>query len=168
MADPTLPSTFKQGMNNYDCATFGMFSEKTGSMYTILLGGMSFGFFEETSTGFQFNTDPEIPFISQTTTIQIDEDGNYSQYFMPDGGYPLIRSKKVNPGNPLLFGAEAEVILLHRVPKYSNDVLRLDAIKKRTLIGFVVGGIQNTLPNTNTQADSSPSRYLFKVYVEPL
>ena len=168
MADPDLPSTFKQGMNNYDCATFGMFSEKTGDMYTILLGGISFGFFEETEKGLTFNTDEEIPFISQTTTVRIDKHGNYTQHFMKNGGFPLMLSKTVNAGNPLLFGAECEAILLNNVPKYSNDVVKLDSIKKPTLIGYVVGGIKSTVPNTSKQADSSPSQYLFKVIVEPV
>lgn len=168
MADPALPSTFKQGMNNYDCATFGMFSEKNGSMYIILLGGMSFGFFEKTKEGFQFKTDDKIPFISQTTTIRIDDSGKYTQHLMRNGGFPTIRSKKVNPDNCLLFGSEAEVFLSHKVSKYDNDVLQLDKIKKPTVIGYVLGGIASTLPNTDTQADSFPSRYLFKVVVEPV
>lgn len=168
MADPSLPSTFKQGMNNYDCATFGMFSEKNRSMYVILLGGMSFGFFEKTEDGTQFKTDSEIPFISQTTTIQIDASGNYSQHLMARGGFPNIPSKKVNPGNSLLFGSEAEVFLHREVPMYDNEVLQLDKITKPTVIGYVLGGIASTLPNTDTQADSFPSRYLFKVIVEPV
>ncbi len=167
MADPTLPSTFKQGMNNYDCATFGMFSEKTGSMYIVLLGGMSFGFFEKTKEGLQFQTNDDIPFISQTTTIRIDASGNYTQHLMRHGGFPDIRSKKVNPGNRLLFGSEAEVFLRRKVPMYDNDVLQLDKINKPTVIGYVLGGIASTLPDTNTQADSFPSRRLFKVIVEP-
>lgn len=164
MANPTLPSTFKQGMNNYDCATFGMFSQKDNSMYIVLLGGMSFGFFE----GFQFHTDVMIPFISQTTTVKIDAAGNYTQYFMRSGEFPNIRSKMVNAGNRLLFGSECEVFLTPLVPKYENDVLQLDKIKKSTIIGYVIGGIASTLPNTNTQADSFPSRYIFEVIVEPV
>jgi hypothetical protein len=168
MADPNSPLTFRQGMNNYDCATFGLFSEKANNMYTILLGGISFGFYIPTPLGLQFNTDTEIPFTNQTTTIQIDKQGNYIQYLMESGGFPVILSKTVNPGNPFLFGAEAEVILLNSVPRYSNDIIKLDSIKKKTVIGYVVGGIKSTLPNTNTQADSSPSEYLFKVIVEPV
>lgn len=167
MANPKLESTFKQGMNNYDCATFGMFSEKNKSMYIILLGGMSFGLFEETNEGLRFMTDPEIPFINQTTTIRIDASGNYTQHLMRYGGFPCIRSKKINRGNTLLFGSEAEVILNHKTPMYENEVLKLDEIKKPTTIGYVLGGIASTLPNTETQADSFPSRYLFKVIVEP-
>lgn len=168
MADPNLPSTFKQGMNSYDCATFGMFSEKTNNMYVILLGGMSFGFFEKTKNGFKFATDEKIPFISQTTAIRIDKDGHYKQFFLLSGSFPRILSKTINAGNPLLFGSEAEVILLKNVPKYSNDVLKLDSIHEPTLIGFVVGGIKSTLPNTTSQADSAPSKFLFRVIVEPV
>lgn len=165
MADPSLPSTFKQGMNGYDCATFGMFSKKTGDMYTILLGGMSLEFFDETTGTFEINN--EIPFISQTTTIRINKHGKYTQHFMKDGGFPNIISQTVNPGNQLLFGSECEVFLLDNIPKYSNGVLKLDKIKKRTRIGYIVGGIQSTLPDTNTQADSSPSKYIFEIIVEP-
>jgi len=167
MADPSLPSTFKQGMNSYDCATFGMFSEKNGSMYIVLLGGISFGFFEKTGETLQFKTDAMIPFISQTTTIRIDASGKYTQHLMRNGGFPNILSKKVHPGNRLLFGSEAEVILRNKVPKYDNEVLKLDKIKKPTVIGYVLGGIASTLPNTNTQADSFPSPYLFEVIVGP-
>lgn len=167
MADPSLPSTFKQAMNHYDCATFGMFSEKTGDMYTILLGGISYGFIEKTACCYEFRTDDEIPFINQTTTIRTDRHGEHTQYFMENGGYPVTLSKTVNPGNPLLFGAEAEAILLDNVPKYKNEVIKLDRIDKPTLVGYVVGGIKSTVPNTSSQADSGPSRCLFKVIIEP-
>ncbi len=167
MADPLLPSTFKQGMNNYDCATFGMFSEKTGEMFVLLLGGISYGFFKEIDGHFSFETDSDFPFINQTTAIKIDRHGNYTQHFIKDGSFPFIPSKVVNAGNQLLFGTEAEVILFKSVPKYQNYVIKLDEIKKPTFIGYVVGGIQSTLRNTKTRADSSPSPYLFKVILEP-
>lgn len=177
MADPNLPSTFKQGMNNYDCPTLGLFSEKSGAMFNVIFGGISFGFFEKNLLsgnsesgikGYTFKTDDEIPFINQTTTIKINKHGHYSQHFMKKGSFPTILSKKSNPGNPLLFGAEAELFLFDRLPKYSNGVVKLDQIKKRTLIGYIVGGIQSTLPNTNTASDSAASPYIFKVFVEPV
>lgn len=169
MADPNLPSTFKQGMNNYDCATFGMYSKTTGDMYTILLGGMTLGFFEQTKCGcLAFKTDDRIPFTSQTTTIRLDADDNFTQYFMKSGGFPFIASTTVNPGNQLLFGSECEVFLLDCVPKYSNEVIQLDKIKSPKVIGYVVGGIASTLPNTDTQADSFPSQYIFEIVIEPV
>ncbi len=168
MADPNLHSTFKQGMNNYDSATFGMYSEETDEMYTILFGGISFGFFEESCKGLKFMTDDEIPFINQTSTIRIDKNGKYTQHFMRHGGFPLILSEHVNKGNPLLFGAECELFFLDYIDRYPNDVVKLDLIKEPTVIGYIVGGIQSTLPNTNVQPDSSPSKLIFKVIVEPV
>ena len=100
MADPSDPYTFKQGMNNYICPTVGLYSMNTGDMYTILFGGISFGFFENGV----FKTDEEIPFINQFTTIKINPCGQFRQYLM-DTEYPFILSTQSNPGNRLLFGA---------------------------------------------------------------
>lgn len=163
MANPGQPTTFKQGMNNYDSAVMGLFSEKSGDMFHVIFGGMSFGFFENC----EFKTDDEIPFINQTTTIKVDRCGHYSQHLMRNGSFPKILSRFVNPGNPLLFGSECEVFLFHDVPKYRSGILKLDAIKKPTVIGYIIGGIASTLPNTNTYADSFSSPLIFKVIVEP-
>jgi hypothetical protein len=168
MADPNLSSTFKQGMNNYDCATFGMYSETTNDMYTILFGGISFGYFAETPDGLKFETDPEIPFINQTTTVRKDRMGRYTQYLMHHGAFPVIPSQTVNPGNLLLFGSECELFFLDCIERYSNDVVKLDLITKPTVIGYIVGGIQSTVPNTNSQADSSPSTFIFEVILKPV
>jgi hypothetical protein len=163
MDNPNDPRTFKQGMNNYICATLGLFSKKTRDMYTLFFGGISFGFFENG----QFKTDSEFPFINQVTTIKLDSCGCYSQYLM-DATYPLILSTQANPGNLLLFGAGAQFIPAANTPRYDNDVVKLDKIHKPRLIGYIVGGIQSTLPNTNTQSDSSASPYIFKVTLIPI
>lgn len=159
MADPNLDETFKQGMNNYVSAAVGLFSTRSNSMYEILMGGISFGYFQ----GGVFQTDDELPFINQVTTIRIDEEGRYSQYLM-EGEYPVILSTQSNPGNPLLFGAGASFILDESVKTFNNGVISLDKIKDYpALIGYIVGGIQSTLPNTNTSLDSAASPYIFKV-----
>lgn len=159
MPDPNLDETFKQGMNNYASAAFGLFSTRSNSMYEILMGGISFGYFQ----GGLFQTDDELPFINQVTTIRIDEEGRYSQHLM-EGEYPVILSTQSNPGNPLLFGAGAIFILDESVKTFNNGVISLDKIKDYpALVGYIVGGIQSTLPNTNTNSDSAPSPYIFKV-----
>lgn len=161
MSDPTLRTIFKQGMNNYVCATAGLFSIDSWKMYTLLFGGISFGYFE--SNG-QFRTDSELPFINSVTTIRGDNFGNFKQYIM-DAEYPTILSTGPNPGNPLLFGAGAIFVPVQDFPAYDNGVLKFDALEKHEqLIGYIVGGIQSTLPNTNTITDSTASAYVFKVY----
>ena len=161
MANPGLPTTFKQSMNHYVCATAGLYSRKYSSMFNIFFGGISYGFY----SGGVFQTDSEIPFINQVTTIQMDKNGNFTQYLM-DSQYPVILSTQSNPGNTLLFGAGAYFIP-NNIPKYANGIISLDNIRTPTIIGYIVGGIQSTLPNTNVMSDSAASPYVFTVTLVP-
>ena len=161
MADPSLESTFKQGMNNYVSAHVELLS-KNGEMYSILFGGITFGFFQNG----QFMTDSGIPFTNQVTAIKRSKNGQYQQFLLPNQ-YPTIVSTESNPGNTLLFGAGAKFIIAPDVPVFSNGVLNLAKIKKRTVIGYIIGGIQSTVPNTSTISDSAASPHIFKVTLIP-
>lgn len=163
MPNPKKPSTFKQAMNNYASATAGLFSNKTKEMYLIIFGGMTFGYFENGV----FKTDPEIPFTNEVTTIKIDKNNHFSQHLM-DSQYPTILSSFPHSGNPLLFGAGAEFIPNKALATYSNEVLALDHLLNESIqIGYIVGGIQSTVPDTKNITDSSASPYIFKVTLHP-
>lgn len=161
MADPTDPGTFKQAMNNYASAHVELFS-KSGCMYSILFGGLTFGFFENG----EFMTDSGVPFTNQITVLKRTSGGSYTQHLLPVE-YPTILSTLSNPGNRLLFGTGAFFVTAPNVPAFSNGVLMLEEIKKPTVIGYIVGGIASTLPNTNTITDSFASPYIFKVILTP-
>ncbi len=117
MLDPNNPTTLAQAMNNYSCATLGLYSIKKKKMYTLLFGGISGALF---SDGSNCNTDPNpqcntctgwvpvagniftpccnLPFSNDVTTIEIDKHGVYRQYIM-SGTYPTINSSPpVCPG----------------------------------------------------------------------
>lgn len=162
MTDPLKPDTFKQGMNNYVCASPQLYSKSSKDNYILLLGGISFGYYQNGV----FQTDPEVPFINQVTTVKIDEECNFSQYLMK-GEYPVIASQGTNPGNNLLFGAGAFYFNSDKVKVLVNQIVDFDSIKKPTVIGYIIGGIMSTLPNTNTMADSTASPYIFEVVVTP-
>jgi hypothetical protein len=162
MADPLLPSTFKQAMNNYVSPTLSMYSGHFGSTYVLLFGGLSFGYFN--ASGFQ--TDTEIPFINQITTVEYNQKAEFTQYLMA-AEYPVIPSNFSNPGNPLLFGAGGVFLPAGDPPHYDNNVIKFDHLEKGTThIGYIVGGIMSTLPNTNTMADSAASPYIFRVLLQ--
>lgn len=163
MANPSDPGTFKQGMNNYNCPVLSTFSERTGNMFTTLFGGLSYGYFDTNGT---FQTDEEIPFINQITTVQIDKRGNINQFLMDDT-YPVVISQGSNPGNQLLFGAGANFIPVDNLSTYKNGVIKLDKIKYPTVVGYIVGGIASTLPNTVSSTDSTASPLIFKVTLKP-
>lgn len=160
-ANPLSIQTFKQAMNHYNCPAIGLYSTNTQDMYVILPGGISYGFF----SGGTFQTDSEIPFINQVTTIKIDRKQRFTQHLM-NHEYPYIVSTGSNPGNQLLFGAEAQFFPT-QVPRFSNGVIRLDSIKSPIIIGYIAGGIMSTLPNTNTRSDSTASPYVFIVRLIP-
>lgn len=162
MADPLNPETFKQGMNNYASASIGLYSKKTDDMYIVLPGGISFGYFDNGT----FTTDTEFPFINQVTTVRINKDGKFDQYIM-QGEYPVIYSTGSNPGNQLLFGAAAKFFPEVDLSEYANRVLRLDKLHEGFhVLGYIVGGIMSTVPNTNTISDSTASPYIFRVILE--
>lgn len=164
MADPLDPATFKQGMSNYACPTVGLYSNRTQDMYEIFFGGITYGYFDNGV----FETDEEIPFTNEVTTIKIDPEGVFSQYIMASE-YPTIVSTFSNPGNTLLFGAGGEFIPKNDLQSFSNGVLDLDGLlNKPRVIGYIVGGIQSTLPNTNFYTDSAASPYIFKVTLHPM
>jgi len=164
MPDPMATDTFKQAMNGYATANFGTYSQAAGAMYTVLLGGISFGYFADGA----FTTDAELPFINEVTTIRRGDDGNLSQHLM-SGEYPVILSTGSNAGNPLLFGAGAHLFAADGLPVYANGVVDLDQLgTSPRIIGYIAGGIMSTLANTNTQSDSAASPYIFKVTLTPL
>lgn len=162
MADPNDVDTFKQGMNNYVSASASLYSPLTEDNYTVLLGGITYEYFN----GSTFEKDDEFPFTSQVTTVKRDREGVYTQYLM-DGQYPVILSTGSNPGNELLFGAGAFFIKAPGLPLYPNKVINFDKITSPVVIGYIVGGIMSTLPNTNSQSDSTASPYIFQVILSP-
>ncbi len=162
MPDPNLPTTFKQGMSQYVCASTGLYSRRQANMYNIFFGGMTYEFLSNGS----WQTDPEIPFTNSVTTIKIDSNGNFSQYLM-NNQYPFIASTQSNPGNQLLFGAGAYFISNPYAPFFTQGILDLDAIHKPIVIGYIVGGIQSTMADTNFDSDSAASPYVFTVTLVP-
>lgn len=162
MQDPTAMTTFKQGMSNYACANVGLYSRRSGVIYNVFLGGISYGVFSDGN----FVTDPAFPFTNQISVISSSNETDFKQYFV-SAAYPVILSTSSNFGNPLLFGSGAQFIREKNIPEYLEEVLKLDKIKKRTTVGYIVGGIQSTVPNTETASDSAASPYIFKLIVNP-
>ena len=164
MKSPASEDSFKQAMNNYVCAAVGLFSKESAEMFNVFFGGISFGFFNSNGV---FTTDSELPFINQITTVKISKHDKFEQFLM-NSEYPVIPSTGSNPGNPLLFGAGALFVLPENAPKYSNNVLKFDEVSSGpTLIGYIVGGIMSTVPNTESASDSAASPYIFRVTLVP-
>jgi hypothetical protein len=170
MGDPDAPVTLKQGMNNYNCASTVLYAASQETNYALLMGGLSY----LTWNGTAFVPDVFIPFTNQCTVVRRRHGGQYDQFFLSDCAYPDIPSTTVNPGNTLLFGTAARFVPDPSVPKQGprnqieDDVIDLDRVLRRsgsTRIGWVVGGMVSTLPDTNFPSDSFSSDHVFEVWV---
>ncbi len=185
----STPKPFAQGMNNYECANIGLYSEKTQDMYTIFFGGISFfysinrGIYSQDGS---FCEDFDLGFTNDVTTIRIDEQGNYSQYLMsatfppiptdfgscPLPSYPITCSNVVTQRSPvLLFGASALFLPAPNLPLYPNSVIALDQLgDKPILLGYIVGGIKSSAVETCSaigNVDTLPSSSIFSVTLIP-
>ena len=187
--DLSNPNTFAQGMNNYNCANLGLYSEKTGDMYTIFFGGISFlyslngGLYSSEGS---FCQDGGLGFTNDVTTIRIDSSGNYQQYFMsatfpsitptfgscPSPTFPITCESAASNSSPvLLFGAYAAFLGLPNLPYYPNAVLALDRLgSSPILLGYIVGGIQSSAAETCSETgnvDTRASPHIFSVTLIP-
>jgi hypothetical protein len=159
MADPTVPETFRQGMNSYTCARIGLYSAANDAMHNVLLGGISLQQVIR-ATG-EVVSDDQLPFINQATAIVRDAGGAYRQYLL-DAEFPDIRD---GGGNRLRFGANAEFFPAAGVPLYDNGTLRLDELSEPITIGYIFGGLMSDAGNAGHTAASS---FVFEVVLHPV
>ena len=164
MQDPaTDPSVFRQALNGYECAKLGLYSSTTGEMTEVLFGGI---------TANEFVNDPAVgnlayretfPFTNQISAVTIEPSGDYHQTYL--GDFPLLYSPA---GTRYLFGSNAEFFPSAETSLLEGDIIDLDAIAGRTLLGYIYGGIAAGGPNGGFSGDSIASRQVFTVELVPV
>ncbi|WP_425397062.1 dockerin type I domain-containing protein [Aeoliella sp.] len=166
MADPELAGTFKQSMNQYHSAKFGMYSASTGAMHEVLMGGITINQYDW-GTG-MFVQDNAAPNTSQVTSVVVDADGNYSQHLL--GAFPVILDEH---DYYLRLGANGEFFVAHGIPTFDNGVIDFDELPAgETVIGHVFGGLaanaDHIRNNPDPYAASIASDMVFEVTVSIL
>lgn len=145
----TVDYSFEQKMSQYTCSNMTLFSSTTQKMHTTFFGGTSLYYYNENTNSLQY--DSLVPFIKDITTLTRSSNGSSEE-------------KVLNLKFPALLGTNAKFILNESVPHFENDVIKLDQLTGRTFAGYIFGGIKAQLPNNG---ESTPSEYIFKVYVTP-
>jgi hypothetical protein len=158
--DPTAADTFKQGMNSYRSANIELYSAKSNTMHTLLLGGISYEYYDPASH--QILSDIQLPYTNDCTDVVTDPTGKMTQYLLSTT-FPNIAAP--TNGNPLLLGAETEFFLKDGIATYSNGVIDLDAITGPTLIGYLFGGIAADAPDGG---NTTASNEMFPVVITPV
>ena len=145
----TVDYSFEQKMSQYTCSNMTLFNLSTQKIHTTFFGGTSLYYYDENSNSLVY--DSLVPFIKDITTLTRSPNGSSEE-------------KVLNLKFPALLGTNAKFILNESIPHYENDVIKLDQLTGRTFAGYIFGGIKSQLPNNG---ESSPSEYIFKVYVTP-
>ncbi len=121
-------------------------------MHNVFFGGIA-QYYDSAGVLVQDNN---VPFVRTIARVSRNSDGAMAEYKLP-------------VEMPGLLGAGAEFIPAANVPRFNNDVLRLDDfIADSTLVGYIYGGISSTAANiffTNTGTQSIASSQIFKVYL---
>lgn len=154
----TEVTSFSQAMNNYHSAKLGMFSELSGEMHEVLMGGITLKYFDEATESFV--QDNRMPFTSQMTAVVVDPNRNYEQHLL--GAFPEILDGE---DNLLRFGANAEFFLAEGVATFENGVINMDELADETTLGYVYGGIVSNAPHVRNvpEAISGASDRVFEV-----
>ncbi len=145
-------NAFSQYYNHYHCAHIPIFSEVDNEMHTVFFGGIA-QYYDSLGILVQDNN---VPFVKTIARVTRDASGTMAEYKLP------IEM-------PALLGAGSEFIPKTDIPRFNNEVLKLDDFTAdSTFVGYIYGGISSTAANiffTNTGTQSSASSQIFKVYV---
>ena len=157
--DPaTDPSVFKQAMNHYESAKIGLYSESTGEMTELLLGGISANVYDTTTGGLVY--DKNYGFTNQITAVMRAADGTYRQEYL--GDFPAV----YDASDKLLYlGAEAIFFAAPGLQLLPGGIIDLDALTTQTTVGYIFGGIAADRPNFG---NSVASPLIFEVVLTPL
>lgn len=147
-------SGFEQLLNCYHSANLPLYDAATGVMQTVFFGGISQFYFDETKT---LLNDYDVPFTQAISAITRTKDGRMTEALLP-------------AAMPDYLGAAAWFLPATEAPFFANGVLDfLRLPQSKTLVGYVVGGIESDGGNifwVNTGTQSRSSNRVFKVFIE--
>ncbi len=143
---------FSQYYNHYHCAHVALFDNQSKDMHNLFFGGIA-QFYDSNGILVQDNN---VPFVNTIGLVTRDLNGDMKEF-------------KMSSNMPTLLGAGSEFIVNHDLPKYLNEVIKLDELNfsDSIFLGYIFGGIKSNKPNiffSNT-VESSASSNLFKVFL---
>ena len=127
-------------MNQYDAAKIGLYSQSSGEMTQVLMGGISANIYDPSSGDLTY--DSNYGFNRQNTAVVRDATGNYQQQYLTE--FPDIYD---GDANLLYFGANARFFPAPGVSVLSDGIIDSDTLTTETVIGYKFGGIAADKPN---------------------
>ena len=158
----TEDTSATQLLSQYDCATLQVFSKANGAMYSTFFGGISQFYWDPSCNclkgdAVNLSTRPidGLPFISSVSTFRVTSAGS-AQYLHQGASFPPASAAPSCPGTSgsvtsQYLGAETKLVPVDGLPS-TNDVILLDSLKSKTVVGYLIGGIAAWCPPVNGQA----------------
>jgi len=145
---------FNQYLSQYHSAKVPIYNAETNQMMTVFFGGLSQYQFDEDG---ELVRDDEVPFVKTISMVIRHKDGSMVE-------------KDLGIKMPAFLGSGAEFIPISNETIYlENEIVNLSVLKnKKTLIGYIYGGIESSGENIffrNNGTQSIASDLAFKVYI---
>lgn len=149
----TVRNDFNQYLNQYHTAHMPVYDQDNNAMHTVFFGGMSR--YVPDANG-QLTDDPNVPFVRTISMVTRYPDNSMNEFKIG-----------VMPG---LLGSGAEFIPVEGWEFIEGSgIVSLSGLPyAKTLVGYVVGGIESTAENIffiNTGTQSDATTRIFKVYI---
>ena len=158
MDDPAAPDTLRQGFQVYHSAKVGLFHRATNEMHMVMFGGITV-LERDDATG-TFTQDNQAPFSNQCGVVIRRADGSFKQHFL-ETRFPLILTSEEKE---LRFGANAEFFPAGGIPMLHPKVIDLTAIRSKTVIGHIFGGI---IADAGNRGNTAASGRVFEIVLTP-
>lgn len=149
----SVKSGFNQYLNQYHTAHMPVYDASGNAMHTIFFGGMSRYTLDASGN---LVDDINVPFVKTISQVSRYNDGSMQEFKIGE--------------MPGLLGSGAEFIPVS-APSVVDDngIVHLDPMSnQKTLVGYVIGGIESTAANiffTNTGTQSDATTRIFKVFI---
>ena len=148
-----FPKTnFSQYLSHYHSPKAGLYDSANNTMYSLFFGGMSQYYFE----GDELVQNDLVPFVRTISMLTRQGDGTLQEY-------------RLETEMPALLGAGAEFILNPSLPRFPNEVIRLDGIDADSiLLGHIFGGIKSYSLNpfsNNQTSQTLAANEVFEVWL---
>ncbi len=143
----------QQLFQQYNTTKLALYSARDKTMSTVFLGGIGLDHYDP-QTGV-VTTDTELPWVNDVTAYVRGPSGKAQEYMM-------------TPQLPGYYGAESAFFNAAGTPSYGNGVIKLDALKKPTIVGYMYGGIVSTVPETSDPfTQTTATNAVFRVVLVP-
>ncbi len=146
-------SGFYQLLSHYHCARLPIYDSTNNEMHTIFFGGIAQFYYDPLRDSIV--EDSLVPFVKTVSKVTRRSDGSV---------YESVLSLEM----PGYLGAGAELIPAND-EYWEHEILMLDRLPEgRTLVGYIVGGIESNAPNVffnDPLTNSRASNRIFEVYI---